>query len=504
MGIIRVGIIAVQHESNTFLAGKTRWEDFQGDVVAEGERVRDRFSGAHHEVAGFFDGLDARGAAGVGLFAARATPGGTIEAATASRLLRQVERAAADARGLDGLLVAPHGAAVSEIAADFDGHWLSTVRDIVGPEMPVVCTLDLHANVSARMIHSCQATIAYHTNPHIDQHARGIEAARLLCSSLQRQSPLTQTAAILPLAVGIERQNTSEEPCRELFAQAARCEQQAGILAASPVLGFPYADVHEMGSSLIVVTDDHRSLARRACRELAEQWWNERDNFVSHGRSVEDSVASACLREGPVGLLDMGDNVGGGSPGDGTLIAREVLRRGGPPTLVCLWDPVAAQQAVDSGVGCRIEQWTVGGRNDDLHGAPLSVDGVVTHVTDGKFHEPKVRHGGKQDYDMGPTAVVACNAGLTVIVHSQRTPPFSAGQVTSTGLDPKRFQIIVLKGVQAPVAAYQEICRSFLRVDTPGVTSANLNQLAYEHRRRPLYPLETTAELNTGDFVDGC
>ncbi len=487
---MRVGIIAVQHESNTFLDGSTSWDDFVADVVAEGDRVRDVFGEAHHEIGGFFAGLDELDIEAVPLFVARAIPSGVIGRETAERLVERVEQAAHQARRLDGLLVAPHGAAVSELDRDFDGCWLQRLRRIVGPRVPVVATLDLHANVSKRMIEACQATIAYHTNPHVDQRERGIEAARLLGRALTSGSPLTQCAALLPLAVGLEKQNTAEQPSRWLYQTAGAAQHHGGPCAVSPLLGFPYADVAEMGGSVIVVTENDRKLARDTCIQLARDWWARRSQFTSSGLSAADAIERASRLAGPVGLLDMGDNVGGGSPGDGTVIAHEVVRRGGPRTLVCLYDPEMAARAAKVGVGGTVDQWRIGGKHDTLHGEPLTVNGTIAALTDGKFHESEVRHGGKSDYDMGTTAVIETNKGLTLIVHSVRTPPFSAGQVTSTGVDPRMFQVIVLKGVQAPIAAYRPFCRTFLHVNTPGVTTTDLRRLEYVHRRRPLYPFE--------------
>ncbi len=258
-----------------------------------------------------------------------------------------------------------------------------------------------------------------------------------------------------------------------------------------------------MGSSLIVVANDDRRSAQATCEELARVWWERRAEFDAQGLSPEEAVERATSLPGPVGLLDMGDNVGGGSPGDGTIIARVILERGGPPSVVCLCDPEAVQEVASMEIGSRVENWMVGAKCDRRHGEPLSISGTLLAKTDGRFQETGVRHGGKTDYDMGPTVVVESDRGLTLVVHSHRTPPFSAGQITSTGLDPRQFQIIILKGVQAPIAAYTPICRSFLRVNTPGVTTTDLHKLDYQHRRRPLYPLEDSASWSDEVIVEG-
>src|SRR5262245_47125705 len=192
---MRVGIIALLQESNTFIGERTRLEHFQSDVLAVGEEVRRRFGGAHHEVAGFFAGLEETGIETVPIFAARAVPFGIIEGDTwrelMSRMFGELERAGP----LDGVLVAPHGATVSEPEADADGFWLSELRRCVGPSRPIIGTLDPHANLSRRMVESTDALVAYRTNPHTDQLETGRQAANLMVRTLRGEIRPIQAAS---------------------------------------------------------------------------------------------------------------------------------------------------------------------------------------------------------------------------------------------------------------------------------------------------------------------
>ena len=197
----------------------------------------------------------------------------------------------------------------------------------------------------------------------------------------------------------------------------------------------------------------------------------------------------ALQMEGPVCLLDMGDNVGGGSAADATVIAHELHRRGEVRGFVCLFDPQSAQQAINAGVGGRITL-SMGGKTDNLHGPPLEATVTVRSLHDGRFHESEVRHGGMTEFNMGPTAVVETNSGLSVSLTSRRITPVSLGLMTSCGLDPTDFHIIVAKGVHSPVAGYQPVCTAMIRVDTPGATRADMRNLDYIYRRRPFFPFE--------------
>ena len=495
----RVGVLALIQESNTFLPGATTLDHFRQELLVRGEEVRERFQTAHHEVRGFFDGLAASRLEAVPLFAARALPFGTIESAAFESLMQMMLEELASAGRLDGLLVAPHGATVSESFPDADGEWLSRIRNAVGRGIPIIGTLDPHGNLSRQMIEATDALISYRTNPHMDQLQRGYDAAMLMARTLNGTIRPVQAACFPPMAMNIERQCTSESPCQELAAKFDAMRERPGVLDASLMLGFPYADVDEMGSSAIVVTDGDRALARRLANELGEELWSFRHGLAGTFISVEEAVAEASRRPGPVCLLDMGDNVGGGSPGDGTWIAQELHRTKIGPALVIIDDASTVRLAESVGVG-RKSRFAIGGKTDELHGPPLDAEFEVVQLTDGRFSESQVRHGGITEFDQGRTAILSTEDGLTVMVTSRRTPPFSLGQITAFGLDPKRYQIIVAKGVNAPLAAYQEVCPNFIRVNTRGVTVADMTQLPYQHRRQPMFPFESETTWTPSSF----
>ncbi|MFM8436507.1 MAG: M81 family metallopeptidase [Planctomycetia bacterium] len=500
----RVGILALLQESNTFLAGPTTLDHFRADLLVTGEAVRDALAGAHHEVGGFFAGLAAAEIEAVPIFAARALPYGAMTVDCLDALLRMMT-AAVDAAGpLDGLLVAPHGAAVSEHVADVDGHWLGLLRRRVGA-IPIIGTIDPHANLSAAMVAATDALVAYRTNPHVDQRDRGLEAARLMARTLAGEIRPTQAAAFPPLAINIECQNPAAFPCLPHYEAAARLRTRyegaatAGpvargtVLSTSIVLGFPYADVPEMGSAAIVVANDDPAAARRHAAALGAGLWQARETFRPALAGIEAALDRAAALAGPVCLLDMGDNVGGGSPADGMALARAILRRGTRESFVCVCDPEAAARAAVAGAGARV-RLAVGGHAPewagDVESQPVEAEWRVRSLGDGRFTESRPRHGGATSFDQGPTAVLEHDRGLTVMVTSRRMAPFSLEQIRHAGLDPGAFRLLVAKGVHAPVAAYGEVCRDFIRVNTPGVTTADLSRFDYRHRRRPLHPFE--------------
>jgi len=486
---MRVGIIALLHESNTFVGQPTTLDHFRENWLFTGETIRTRLANTPHEVGGFLAGLAADRIEAVPLLAARAMPFGPVSADCFDALL-EIMRAELSAAGpLDGILVAPHGATVSEAFSDADGHWLSELRNWVGPELPVMGTLDAHANLSQKMIDATNALIAYRTNPHLDQRDRGIEAAALLAATLRGEIAPTQVAEFPPVAINIERQLTSDPHCQPFYHLADRLRDQDRVLSNSILLGFPYADVTEMGSSTIVVTDGDAELARQSAGALAEYLWTHRGEFDGQLLDIETALDRVASLPGPICLLDMGDNVGGGSPADSTHLAHAIGARGITDAFVCLYDPEAVQQAVSLGEGGHVEM-AVGGKTDQLHGEPFSATFTVSGLYDGRFHEPETRHGGISDCDQGPTAVVQSEQGLTFMLTSRRMPPVSLHQLTTFGVDPTQFHVLVAKGVNAPVAAYEPVCRHLFRVNTPGCTTADMTMLNFANRRRPLFPFE--------------
>jgi microcystin degradation protein MlrC len=494
---MRVGIIALLQESNTFVSQPTLFKHFEEDLMAEGEAVRERLASAHHEVGGFFQGLQDEQIDAVPIFAARAVPHGTMTEDTLSALLDRMFARLKDAGTLDGLLLAAHGATVSQGPADVDGHWLSRIREAVGNDFPLVATLDPHANLSPRMVSATDALFAYQTNPHIDQRQKGALAARIMAKTLRGECRPTQAAAFPPLAINIEKQLTEEEPCLGLFQRANKLAQQPGVLSASVILGFPYADVPEMGSSVVVVTDDDPPLATQLANELGQALWDLREDFVGAFIDPKEAIGLAFRRDPPVLLLDMGDNAGGGSPADGTVLAHHLFEEQIADSFVCLYDPIAVQTAEAAGVGKKL-RLAMGGKTDALHGPPIVADVEVLSIQDGQFTETKPRHGGASRFDQGRTAIVKTKSGLTVMLTSRRQPPFSLSQLTAFGIKPEAFRIIVAKGVHAPIAAYREVCKTFIRVNTPGVTTADMRKLTYHHRRKPMFPFEPETAWSPG------
>jgi microcystin degradation protein MlrC len=485
---VRIAIAGLMHESNTFNPLRTDRAAFAAQSLTFGPALLDEWRDAHHEIGGFLEAVAADGDEPVPILMAWATPSGPV----VDGILDELTGALID--GLrqerpDGLLLALHGAMVAESHPDADGEILSRLRHAF-PDLPMVVTFDLHGNLSQRQIDCCNAAVAYRTCPHVDQRECGQRAARLLRRMLHNEARPAQALVKPPLIVNIMVHDTSCEPLRSFLDEARTLEKQPGILAVSLLPGFPYADVPQMGPSVLVVTDGDPALARREADRLADRLWQNRARLVATLPDAATAVTRALQETRlPVVLVDTGDNVGGGSAGDGTVVLSELLRQGATDAVVCLYAPEEVRRCAAAGVGREV-RLTVGGKVDRLHGDPVAVAGRVRVLHDGTYTEPQVRHGGKRINHMGLTALVELEGRNLLVLTSQRHPPFSLGQLTCLGVRPELQRVLVVKAAIAYKAAYAPVAGTIIEVDTPGLTAVNPQRFAYRHIRRPMYPLD--------------
>jgi microcystin degradation protein MlrC len=484
---MRVAIAGFMHESNTFNPLPTNRASFAAQSLIYGPDLIHEWREAHHEVGGFIAGARVHGYEPVPLVMAWATPSGPVSddifEEVTGRLIDGLKR-----ERPDGLLLALHGAMVAEKHLDADGEVLARVRQAVGPDFPIVVSLDLHGNISQRLADGCTAAVAYRTNPHVDQFECGQRAAALLVRTLRGEVRPRLALAKPPMVVNIMVHDTSLEPMKLLMDDIRAVETRRGILAASFLPAFAYSDVPQMGPAVLVVTDGDADLAQREANRFAARVWDMRAQLTRDLPDAPAAVAEALKASKlPVVLVDTGDNVGGGSAADGTVLLAELLRQGATGSVVCLYDPEAVQQCVAAGVGHDV-QLRVGGKVDRLHGEPVDVTGRVQLLHDGHYVEEQVRHGGKRNNHMGPTALVELGGGNLLVLNSLRHPPFSIGQLTCLGIHPERQRILVVKAAIAYKAAYLPVAGHVIEVDTPGVTAVNPRRFTYRHIR-PMYPL---------------
>ena len=486
---MRIAIAGFMHESNTFNPLRTDRAAFEAQSLTFGPALLDEWRDAHHEISGFIRSAVTERFEPVPLVMAWATPSGPVTDAVfdeiTSHIIDGVRR-----EKPDGLLLALHGAMVADSYPDADGEIAQRLQREFGVDFPIAVTLDLHGNVSSRLTSSVRLAVAYRTCPHVDKFECGQRTARLLVRSIREGLDFYMVLAKPPLIFNIMKHDTSTDPLRMFMDHARELERRPNIFSVSVLPGFAYADVWQMGPSIIVVTENDPQLAEKVAQDFASWLWSARHQLVANLPDAATAVSQALKAERlPVVLVDTGDNVGGGSAGDGTVIFRELLRQGATDSVVCLYAPDEVAQCVAAGPGNDVAL-TVGGKVDRLHGEPIELTGRVNLLHDGTYIEPEVRHGGRRVNHMGTTALVELPGRNLLVLTTQRHPPFSLGQLTCLGIEPRRQRILVVKAAIAYKAAYAPVAGTIIEVDTPGLTAVNPTRFNYRHIRRPLFPLE--------------
>lgn len=481
-----LAIGGIMHESNTFSETPT---DFAAFSQTYARNLLNTWGESHHEIGGFIQGATEYGYTAYPTLMASATPAGPVTDDAFDRFTEMLIQHLKAAPTHEGLLLALHGAMVAESYPDGDGEVLRRLRDAFGRDFPIVVTLDQHTNVSEQMVAESTALVIYKTTPHIDQRQRGLQAAELMMRILADEVTPTQALVKPPMLLNMLYHNTNVPPMAPILTAAKQLEARPDVLAANVALGYPYADVSEVGPSFVVVTDNNPELAQTEADRLSDMLWNVHEQLTldlpDATQAVEQAIAS---EQHPVILVEMGDNIGGGSPGDSTFVLAELQRQGASGFVVVLCEPEGVQRCIQAGVGGDVAL-NVGGKADTLHGDPVSIRGKVRLIHDGHYEETQPRHGGQRYHNQGVTSVVAAGDSLVVLT-SRRQTPFSLQQLLSLGINPSEMRMIVVKAAVAYRAAYEPIAGQIIEVDTPGLTAVNPLHFEYHNVRRPLFPLD--------------
>lgn len=493
---LRIGLLGFYHEANSFAPTPVDDAYIRAAGTFWGEDLLQEYRGSESTAGGFIAAAEEDGLVDlVPLVLSVLVPAGPVTAEALRSQVGRFREALADHGPFDGVLVVLHGAAVSEEIDDVDGHLLGVVRAAVGPGAFIGTSLDLHANISAEMCDIADLLNTYRTNPHVDARPAAEEIARLLFAAARGEVTPTTAFVPIPAFINILRQNTDVPPMSDIMAETRATAALPGVLTATVAEGYPYADVPEMGMSVVVITDDAPEQATQLARALAASVWQRRGEFDAQIPEPDEAIAIAAESAAtPVLLLDVGDNIGAGAPGDSVVLLKSAIRGGFRDLVTIVNDPASAAECHEVGIGGELEL-TIGPRGQRALTAPMTAHATVIGLSDGNFEASGTLHAGIRRFKAGPSAAVRLATGQTVVVTTRVTLPLTPVQLEEIGLSLTDYRAIVAKGVHSPLAGYGPHVGLVLQVDTPGVTAANCSLFAYEKRRRPLFPLERDARL---------
>jgi microcystin degradation protein MlrC len=491
---MRLLSIGLCHETNTFATRTTSLADFVlasgGDASFPAEPIAGRFAGTGTIHGGYLAGAAQRGVTLEPLFFAQATPGGLVEDSAYRSMKGEILSRLARALPADGVLLDLHGAMVTQSEEDPEGDLAEAVRQLVGPKLPVIMTLDLHANVTARMARHVNAIIIFDTYPHCDMNERGREAVELLARTVAGEVAPRMAYRQLPLITMPPKQCTLREPMQSTIAFLHELERGPGMLTASIASGFPFADIRDAGASIITVADRDQALAERQADELASYVFGRRAEFTPELTPVGEAIRYARDEaRGPVILADGSDNPGGGAPCDGTVILRELIAAKMTDAVVgVMIDAETVAQAHAAGVGQTIAA-TIGGKTDKLHGEPVVTEAYIRVLGDGVFtHQGVMNHGVVGNF--GRMAVLVIGGVEVVLAERRSSQLLDMEMLRCVGVEPTRRKLIAVKSAVHFRADFGPIADRIFDADTPGIHRPDFSQYTYRRLRRPIYPLD--------------
>ena len=506
----RVAILGIVLETNAFAPPSTE-RDFRTLCYLEGEAIvaeaRKAAPAMPLEVPGFMAAMDRGGPwTPVPIVVTGAEPGGPIEHGFFTRVMTDMRARLKAAGKLDAVYIVNHGAMTSTEQHDPDGELYAMVREVVGPGVPVAATVDLHANISERMVESVDVLISYRTNPHVDQGERGHEAGEALrwlmnggqAASAFIRLPITPPSVTLLTAAG---------PYADMIAEGQR-RMSPDILNISVVGGFVFSDTPKNGVAVIVTARGDQARARALALDLARAGWKDRQRFVKQLTSLDEGVRLA-LEAGhdssrpAVIFSDAGDNPGGGGRGNTTWLLAALHKAGVQGALLGVFiDKDLAAEAHRLGQGAQFHA-VFNRQGETEFSKRFEADARVVALSDGKVVGRRGIYAGRS-IDLGPVAALNLG-GVTVVVGTHRKQCADPVQFECLGLDIAKARTVVVKSRGHFRAGFDEFFRpeQVYEVDTAGLTSPVLSRIPFRHLPRPVFPLDVGTEWREPDWARG-
>jgi microcystin degradation protein MlrC len=486
----RIAIAGFQHETNTFALTPADFSAFeQADgwpALSRGGAIFDAVTGLNLPVTGFIESMRGAGHSLAPIVWCSATPSAAVTKDAFERITAILCDGLQATRPLDAVYLDLHGAMVTEDREDGEGEILRRVREVVGNDIPVVASLDLHANLTDAMMSRASGLVAYRTYPHLDMAATGERAARLVSEVLARGSSPFRAMTKLPFLIPTTSQCTLFEPSRSIYRRLDDLERGA-VVSMSFMPGFPPADIADCGPAVVAYGWDEDAVVE-AARRLYEDILKREKSFKleTYGADAAVERALAKHRSKPVVLADTQDNPGGGADSDSVWLLKSLVKHAAEDAVVAtICDPETAGQAHEAGVGATISA-RLGGKSGLEGHKPYAGRFIVEKVTEGIFTGTGPMWRGAR-IRLGRMALLRVagpkGAGVRVIVSSRKLQAADQSVFRHMGIDPAEQRILALKSSVHFRADFQDMAAEVLIVETPGPNAADPAKLAYKRLR---------------------
>ncbi|MGH8178162.1 MAG: M81 family metallopeptidase [Steroidobacter sp.] len=481
--LIAVG--GFQHETNTFAPLKATYADFEAPDawpgLTRGPALLEAVRGINLPAAGFIHEARSAGHSIAPLTWCSATPSAHVERDAYERIVAMLLEDLRAYRRLDAVYLDLHGAMVAEHIDDADGELLKRVREVVGPGVPLVASLDFHANVSPLMVDQASALIAYRTYPHTDMSSAGARALRLFYEL--RDGPMSSALRKAPFLIPLTSQCTLVEPLAALMREVERLES-GPIVSMNFTPGFPAADVAECGPAVFAYGVDPARVGQ-AVAQFAQHLIEREAEFALDVRSIESALRElSCIPHvggRPVILADTQDNPGGGGTADATSLLKALIAHHTPRVLAgVLWDPLAAAHAHAAGIGAQIDL-SLGAHAGTPAETPLTARFTVVELGDGRFTATGSFYSGSR-MDLGPMALLRVD-DVYIAVASRKQQAADQAMFRHLKVEPASFAVLALKSSVHFRADFGPIANRILIVAAPGANIADPGELPFTRLR---------------------
>lgn len=481
-------------ESNTFCPELSTLSRFKQMTLLIGDDILPHAGSSTDFIGGMAKAANDLGISLYGTVAAEASPYGIVEKSAYEYVKGVLYDKLKRAPSIDGVVFSFHGGMVSETTTDPEGELIELIRTIVGPDIPICCTFDLHCKVSERMIEHASAFFYNNENPHVDSFDRGVEAVqtcfRIASKEIAPVMAMAKPGMIVPT---LNVRPPTSGPLVDIFNRAFEIERRnKKVININIGAGFPWQDVPDAGVNVVSVVDRDRGLAQEIADHLSDAIWRVRTEFIPNNLvEVKDAVGMAIAEQsGPTVLIDVADNPGDGTTMDSNGILRELLEQGATQAAVgCIRQPDAVQRCVEAGIGSVVKLEV--GDPYRVVGKPIEMTVSIKSLTDGTFHAASPIWGNRT-YSHGRTAVVTCE-GIDIIL-CERTGGLGNNfpeLFVRNGIDPRQRKILVIKTFQMySEPHYRQIADRFIEVDAPGQATPHLSRLSWKNIPRPVYPID--------------
>jgi len=491
----KILIAECKQEVSTFNPHKSDYSHF---AIRQGNSLLNYHRSVRNEVGGALAVFDV--AADVELVPTYSahfiTSGGTLAEPAWERISTEFLDAIRAAPPVDGIYFSMHGAMASERELDPEGYLLQETRKIVGEDVPIVVSLDLHGILTDRMLEHSDAIVAFHTYPHVDFFETGSRAAELLLKIVYREVHPVTAKVTVPALVRGDQLITATGLFGESIRLAQAAESGPRGLSAGMFIGNPFTDVPSLQTYAFVVADGDRALAEREAVRIAERFWANHEKMFMPLVSL-DAMAAAMKEHmslpaprGTVAIIDAADATSSGASGDSNAVLRKLIETGYTGTaLIPIVDAPAVRQAIEAGIGATIRT-TLGGTLDPKRFTSLPVTARVRLLSDGLFRSESFG----ELWDSGPTAVLDVG-GYTLIVGSRAVSLYDRSFFYAHGRNPAHYDAVVVKSPHCQHHMFDDWCARMVHVDAPGSSSANLPYLGHTRCPRPIFPLDADVKF---------